>query len=105
MDRRIQFRRASLVDDGLQMVETWVAHGNPVWAEKRDLSDAERARAGEVAAHITARFLVRYSAFAAGITPADRLTCEGREYDISGIKELQETRRRWLEITAAARAD
>ena len=103
LDRRVQFRRATTADDGFTQVDTWGNHGSPVWAEKMEISDGERYRAAEVAAHISCRFRVRYSAFAAGITPIDRLTCEGREYDISGIKEIG--RRKMLEITAAARAE
>lgn len=104
LDRRIQFLRATLTDDGLSKVETFNPHGYQVWAQKTELSDGERWRAGEVAAHVTARFRVRWSSFTAGLTPKDRLTCEGRTYDIAGIKEI-EGRRQWLEITAAARID
>jgi SPP1 family predicted phage head-tail adaptor len=103
LDRRIQFQRATLVDDGLSKVESWTDHGTPVWAAKADVSDGERWRAGEVAAHVTTRFRVRWSLFTAEITPRDRLTCEGRSYDITGIKEIG--RREALEITAAARVD
>jgi SPP1 family predicted phage head-tail adaptor len=103
LDRRLQFRRATITDDGLAKSETWADHGSPVWAAKADVSDGERWRAGEVAAHITTRFRVRWSLFTAGITPKDRLACEGRSYDITGIKEIG--RREGLEITAAARAD
>ena len=102
-DRRVQFERYTATDDGFGQVQDWTAHGSPVPAEKRDVSDAERWRAGEVQAHITTRFRVRWSEFTAGLTPKDRLVYEGRVYDISGIKELG--RRRTLEITAAARAD
>jgi SPP1 family predicted phage head-tail adaptor len=103
LDRRVQFRRANMIDDGLSKAEAWLDHGSPVWAAKADVSDGERWRAGEVAAHITTRFRVRWSLFMAGITPKDRLTCEGREYDISGLKEIG--RREGIEITAAARVD
>ena len=104
LDRRIQFQRATITDDGLSQVETFEAHGDPVWAKKTAISDGERFRAGEVAAHLTTRFVVRWSDFTRDLTPKDRLTCEGRSFDISGIKE-PEGRRQWLEITAAARAD
>lgn len=103
LDRRVQFRRATLVDDGFQEVETWDNHGSPVWASKTDVSDGERWRAGEVGASITSRFVVRSSTFSRDLTPKDRLVCEGREYDITGIKEIG--RRDRLEITASARAD
>jgi len=104
LDRLVQFQRATITDDGFSQVETFTAHGVPVWARKTDISDGERFRAGEVAANITTRFVVRWSDFTRDLSPKDRLTCEGRVYDISGIKE-PEGRRQWLEITAAARAD
>jgi SPP1 family predicted phage head-tail adaptor len=105
LDRMVQFRRRTLSDGPLGQVETWANHGQPIPAEKHDLSDGERWRAGEVQAHVTTRFKLRWSAFTAGLTPRDRLTFEGREFDISGIKEPPGTRRQWLEITAAARID
>jgi SPP1 family predicted phage head-tail adaptor len=74
-----------------------------VWASVLPVSDGERWRAGEVAAHITARFTVRWSQFAAGITPKDRLIYKDAEHDIFSVKEIG--RREWIEITAAARAD
>jgi len=104
LDRRVQFQRATLVDDGTAMVEAFANHGSPVWAERMDLSDGERWRAGEIQAHVTTRFRVRYSAFTAALTPKDRLVCEGTTFDIAGIKQAPE-RRTFLEITAAARAD
>lgn len=104
LDRRVQFRRAALVDEGSGMAEQWVDYGSPRWASRTDISDGERWRAGEVQAHVTTRFVIRWSTFAAGLTAKDRLVCEGREYDISGIKEVG-SRRTFLEITAAARAD
>jgi SPP1 family predicted phage head-tail adaptor len=103
MFRRIQFRRAIEIDDGYGLDQVWSNHGVKVWGSFSPISDGERWRAGEVAAHITGRFVVRYSEFSAGLTPADRLLCDGREYDISGIKEVG--RREAFEITAAARAD
>ena len=104
MDRRVQFQRAAMVDDGFAAVEVFAAHGAPVWAAKRDVSDGERYRAAEVQAHLSARFVIRWSAFAADLTPRDRLVCDGRVFDIVGIKEM-EGRRSFLGITAAARVD
>lgn len=102
-DRKLQFRRAALVDDGFSSVETWSNLGAAVWASKADISDGERWRAGAVAASVSARFRVRWSNLSSGITPADRLVCDGREYDIANIKELG--RKVGFEITASARAD
>lgn len=105
LDRRVQFRRAVLVDDGFGQSEEWHNHGSPVYASKRDISDAERLSAGQVQATITTRFVVRWSSFTADLDPTDRLSCEGREYNITGIKEVPDQRRRMLELTCAARAD
>lgn len=103
LDHRVQFLRAAVSDDGLSGVETFAPHGAPVWASRKDLSDGERWQAGQINADVTTRFVIRGSAFAAGITPKDRLTCRGRTYAISGIKALG--RGGLLEITASARAD
>lgn len=103
LDRRVQFRRKSLTNDGFGFAEAWADHGAAVPASKKDISDGERWRAGEVQAHVTTRFVVRSSAFTRSVTPAWRLSCEGREYDIFGVKELD--RRGFIEITAAARND
>lgn len=103
LDRRVQFRRSSLVDTGMSKTPVFANLGGPVWASKFDVSDSERMRAAEVQASITTRFRVRWSPFTAGVTPKDRLVCEGVDYDITGIKEIG--RREFREITAAARAD
>lgn len=103
LNRRLQFQRFTAVDDGLQMVEAWADHGSPIWAGRKDVSDSERVAAGWLEATSVARFTVRSSSFTRGLTPKDRLTTEGRDYDIQGIKELG--RRDWLEITAIARVD
>jgi SPP1 family predicted phage head-tail adaptor len=103
LDRRVQFQRATLADDGLASSEVWDDHGLPVWASKQDVSDGERYRASEVSAQLTTRFQVRWSMFTADITPKDRLTCEGITYNIVGMKEIG--RRVGREITAAARID
>lgn len=112
LDRRIQFRRGTLKTDGFGTRLEWNTadpaadnYGAPVWAEKADISDSERWRAGEVAAHVTTRFKVRYSSFSAGITPKDRLVLGGLTFDIHGLKEPPGTRRQWIEITATARND
>lgn len=110
LDRRVRFIRAEMIDDGYTEVESWEVndeprwHGEAVFASKKDVSDAERLRASEVQATITTRFVIRWSNWAAGLSPKDRLFCEGRTYDISGIKEVGD-RRRWLEVTTSARSD
>jgi head-tail adaptor len=103
LDHFVQFQRKVLVSDGLGHAEAWENSGAPQPASKRDISDGERWRAGEVQAHVTTRFVIRSSTFARTVNPGWRLMCDGRMYDIFGIKELG--RNRWVEITAAARND
>lgn len=98
LDRRVQFHRAALVDDGFTSAASWSALGSPVWASRRDVSDSERVASAQIAAVITTRFQVRSSVFARGITAADRLICEGETFDIVGIKQVG--RLAMLEITA-----
>ncbi|WP_210526376.1 head-tail adaptor protein [Rubellimicrobium arenae] len=102
LDRRVQFRRATLTDNGLNQTEGFADHGSPVWAAKRDVSDGEKWGAGQVNASILSRFQVRASSFTRGLTAKDRLVCDGREYGIIGLKELG---RDGIEITAQAEAD
>jgi len=104
LDRLVQFRRAAISDDGFGTVETFADHGEPQWAEKKDLSDGERWRAGAVDATVTTRFVVRWSAFTFDLTPRDELVCDGHTYSIAGLKETGK-RREGIEITAARKAE
>lgn len=111
LDRRIQFRRAQVVDDGFQTAPRWNNdnpeadnYGSPVSASRRDVSDAEKSTAVQVRAIVDTRFVVRSSAFTRSITPIDRLVCEGRVFSILGIKQIG-PRHRWLEISGVARTD
>lgn len=104
LDRRVQFQRAPETAGAFGAVEgVFANHGSPVWAQRKDVSDGERIRAGLVEAHLMTRFVVRWSALTAGITAKDRLVCDGVTFNITGIKEPI-GRRQWLEISATARA-
>lgn len=102
LDRLLQFERVTLTDDGFGMAEVWAAHGAPVAASRQDVSDLERAAAGSIEASLLSRFVVRSTAFTRDLTPRDRLTHDGRTWNILGIKEAIGGRRRFLEITARA---
>lgn len=104
LDRRITIQRATYTQNALgeQIIATWNTLAT-VWAEVMPVSDGERIRALEVSAEITTRFRIRYSSTVASVNPKDRISYDGRVYDISGVKEIG--RREGLEITAAARAD
>lgn len=101
LDRRIRFLRGQKVDDGFANIDQWQDHGTPVWASRRDVSDAEKAGEGTVYAEVSARFRVRSSSFTRGILPTDRLVESGQVFEIIGIKQLG--RRDFLEITGVAK--
>jgi SPP1 family predicted phage head-tail adaptor len=108
MDRRVQFLRGTLSDDGMSEDIRWTdtetdAHGNVLWAEKTDVSDTEKMRAQAAGSDLTARFVLRFSDFTNAIETTDRLHCEGKVFDITGIKEIG--RRDRLEFSAVARRD
>ncbi|MEH6834812.1 head-tail adaptor protein [Falsihalocynthiibacter arcticus] len=96
----VQFLRAAAGDDGFSETEVFAAYGAPVRSKKEDASDGEVWRAAQVSATITARFIVRRTIFTSGITPRDRLRCEARDYEITGIREVAESRRRYFEMSA-----
>lgn len=100
LNRRIQLLRASYTENGAgEMIPTWQNHGVPIFAQRRDVSDAERMRAGAWDNLLVVRFSVRASTFAQGIRRSDRLVHEGVTYQIDGIKEAPSDRS-FLEITA-----
>jgi SPP1 family predicted phage head-tail adaptor len=103
LDRRVTFQRATTVDNEYnEPVETWQDLVS-VPAKRQDLSDRQRLEflaAGQVGAFTIVRFTVRSSSITRTITPVDRLTHEGAIWEIHSIKELDEGRRRFLEVTA-----
>lgn len=109
LDRRVQFRRATISDTGFSAERRWNAadpaaddFGRPVWASRRDVSDAERALSGWTEATVVSRFIVASTTFTRSLGPIDRLVESGRVYDINGIKEIGRGR---LEITATAKVE
>lgn len=105
LDRRVQFQRFTLVDDGFGMSQVWADHGSPVSASRTDVSDMEKATAGSIEASLLSRFVVRSTGFTRDLDPKDRLTQGGLTWNILGIKEAKDGRHRFLEITARARTD
>lgn len=100
----VQVVRATHTDDGFASNPTFAPLGDPIRARKRDLSDGERSRAGEVSAVLMTRFTVRRSGFTDAITAKDRLVCDGLTYEVTGIKDMGDGTM-WREITCAARSD
>lgn len=100
LDRRITVERAVKTTDAAGGVTlNWMAIGE-VWAQVLPISDGERWRAEEVAAHVTTRFRIRWGL---DVTAEDRIVYGGRNYEIFGVKEIG--RRVGQEITASARAE
>lgn len=103
MDRRLTLRQRTVEANAAnEDVETFIDLAT-VWASKKDVSDAERVAAQQVGSEITTRFQIRWSPDWSALNPKDRCACEGREYEITGSKELG--RRAGIEITAVARTD
>lgn len=103
MDRKIVLQRFTETRDAFnEPVKTWATLATRS-ASYEPLSDGERFRASETAANASARFVIRYSAAVADLSPVDRLVFEGRTYEILHTKEVG--RREGIEITAAARAE
>jgi SPP1 family predicted phage head-tail adaptor len=104
LDRRITIERATSVPNELnEPVETWATHAT-LWAAKTDVSDGERNAAGQVGSYLMSRFVVRHSPVTKEIKPTDRLVYEGT-WNIHGIKETQDGRNRFLELTCTKDAD
>lgn len=99
LDRTITLERfGETYDEWNQPIQGWAELGTRK-ASKKDVSDGEKLRAAQVGATISTRFVVRYDSLTKTITAADRLTCEGVQYELSGVKELG--RREGIEITAS----
>lgn len=108
LDRRIALQRSTSVSGHLnEPVDTWSDLAT-VWARRRDASDSQKIEyiaAGQVGAFIVARFTIRSSVVARSVTPVDRILHDGKVWDIKGVKEADEGRHRFIEITASRDAD
>ena len=76
-------------------------------AMREDVSDREQTVAGREASALTARFVVADTPATRTLTTEDRALCDGRTWNIEGVKES-----RWsirgrpaIEITATAASD
>lgn len=100
LNRRIQIQRIAQTPDSHGGFESsWSDHGPPIFARRRDMSDAERLVSAGLESKLVTRFVIRASAFARGIRRSDRLVHEGVTFEIDGIKEVPDSRA-FLEITA-----
>lgn len=76
-------------------------------ATREDVSDREQTTAGRSASALTARFVIASGPVALTVTTADRVACDGRIWNIEGVKESRWSARGRpaIEITATARSD
>lgn len=103
LDRRVTILRAAVnYSEFNEPIQQW-APLCTLWARKEDLQGAESYRAGEVAAQILTRFVVRWSPATADITPLDRLVFLNQEYDITAAVDLE--RNQWRQLDVVARPD
>lgn len=105
LDRRITIQRATIVPNEFnEPVPAWNVVAT-VWAKRADVSDSEKFAAGQLGSTLQTRFVIRSSSEARAVTTADRLVHEGATFNILGVKETAEGRRRFIEITAAKDSD
>ncbi|SFN46666.1 phage head-tail adaptor, putative, SPP1 family [Roseovarius lutimaris] len=100
LNRRIQLKRATTTQDGFGgTIYEWHDHGPPIFARRRDVSDAERLSAAAWDNKLVVRFVIRSTSFSRGLKRTDMIAHEGVPYGIDGIKEVPDNRG-FLEITA-----
>ncbi|TCL89858.1 head-tail adaptor [Rhizobium sp. PP-WC-2G-219] len=108
LDRRVTVQRASMVLNAFnEEISTWMDLAK-VWARRKDASDSQKIEllaAGQVGSFQVSRFTVRSSTLTRSITPVDRIHHDGVVWQINGVKELDEGRHRFIEITASRDAD
>jgi SPP1 family predicted phage head-tail adaptor len=103
LDQRIIIRRAySSANAFNEPIATW-SDLVTVRAGRRDASASESYRAQQVGAEISTRFTIRWSSQVADVSPLDRLACDGRDYNITAVRDVG--RRLWREIDAVARSE
>ncbi len=74
-------------------------------AKRSDVSDGEKFQAGGVGGFLSARFVIRSTVRSRSINASDELHHDAQTWNIVGIKETQDGRNRFLEISATAEAD
>lgn len=103
LNERLTIQRATVThNDYNEEIESW-SDLVTVWAGRRDASAGESYRAREVGSQITARFTIRQSSEVADVNPRDRISYDGRTYNITGVREAD--RNRMFEIDAVARSE
>lgn len=105
MDRLLSIERNTPTTNELnEEVDSW-AEAFKTWAKRRDVSDSEGVAAGVLGSSQMTRFVIRSDSLTRSITPKDRISYDGDLWNIKGIKETPDGRRRFLELTAVRGLD
>lgn len=105
LDRSISVERSTEAENEFnEPVVTWSVFVK-VRAKRRDASDGEKVSAGQLGATLMSRFVIRSSVTTRKILPTDRISHDEKLWNILGIKQADEGRNRFLEITAITSVD
>ncbi|WMW56464.1 head-tail adaptor protein [Agrobacterium pusense] len=105
LDRSIAVERSTETENELnEPVVTWSVFVK-VRAKRRDASDGEKVSAGQLGATLMTRFVVRSSTMTRKVLPTDRIRHDERLWHILGIKQADEGRNRFIEISAITSVD
>lgn len=74
-------------------------------AKREDVRDSEKFSAGQAMGSLMSRFTIRSSSDSRSISTRDRISHEGRVWQIHGVKEAKGRRRGFIEITASTEID
>lgn len=100
LDRSISVERSTETENDFnEPVVTWSVVVR-VRAKRRDASDGEKVSAGQLGATLMTRFVIRSTVTTRNVLPTDRIRHDDRLWNIIGIKQADEGRNRFLEITA-----
>ena len=103
LDRRIALQRKTATqNDYGEEVVTWSTLAT-VWAEMLPGAGRESFTAQQFAGFINATFRVRWSTVSAGLTDIDRISFDGRVFNITEVREIG--RREGLELVAYTRGE
>ena len=104
LDRLVTVRRVTWSNGplGATMQETDLFR---LWAARADISDAEKAAAGQVQSTVAARFTFRASPLSLSIRMSDKLVQGGQVFAVKGRKEAKGARGAFIEISAEASLD
>lgn len=100
MDRRITIQRFTTTKNAFnEDVEAWT-DVRTVWAEAKPYRGSERFAAAEVAGSAVTTFVMRHWP---DLTPKDRISYDGKTWDIHHVREIG--RRRGSEADCTARSE